>query len=284
MNSDPPQAALPTAISIALTLVFAVIALPTLSNSLAHGQTKIQPTKSQSTETANSAKEAWAKLAEKGVKRPEFAFVENDPALPNVLIYGDSISIMYTQRVREILAGKANVYRIFKNGAESGTFIPKMEKMHRMMKDKNLDRPWTFDWDVISFNVGLHDIKYVNGKKLDKENGKQVTSLEDYETNLKAIAAYLKELAPEAKLIFATTTPVPEGAQGRFVGDAQKYNDVAKKVMMESPKITINDLYSFTKPNQTQWAAKPGDVHFNKQGRDAQGDEVARIILNSLPK
>ena len=122
----------------------------------------------------------------------------------------------------------------------------------------------------------------MSGKQLDKKNGKQVSSTETYENNLKAIIAYLKELAPEAKLIFCTTTPVPENAEGRHAGDAAKYNEVALKVMKEHPEIAINDLYSFTKPNQKEWWTKPGNVHFAKKGTDAQGDEVARIISEAL--
>ena len=259
--------------------MFAVIVAPPAFNCSAQAQTKTQPAKN-----LKSAKEAWAKLAGRGVKRPEFAFIENDPSLPNVLIYGDSISIMYTQRVRQQLAGKANVYRIFSNGSDSKALIPKMKKMHEAMRDEQLDKPWTFDWDVIHFNVGLHDLKYLKGKQLDRVNGKQVTPIEDYETNLSNIVAYLKELAPDAKPIFATTTPVPDGEPGRFEGDAKKYNDVAENVMSKFPEIKINDLYSFTMPNQTQWWTKPGNVHFNMKGRNAQGDEVARIILDSLPQ
>ncbi|TWU46099.1 Alpha-L-fucosidase [Rubripirellula tenax] len=235
-----------------------------------------------STGRSKSAKEAWAKLAGKSAKRPEFAFVENDPALPNVLIYGDSISIMYTQRVREKLNGKANVYRLHCNGGDSGSFIAKMKKMHETMRDEKLDQPWTFDWDVIHFNVGLHDLKYVSGNRLDKKNGKQVSSLDTYQMNLGDIVDYLKKLAPDAKLVFATTTPVPEGEPGRFAGDAQKYNKVAEQVMRKFPEITINDLYTFTKPNQPIWWAKPGDVHYKMEGRSAQGDEVSQIILDSL--
>jgi hypothetical protein len=64
-------------------------------------------------ESANNAEDAWYKLVgKKFLKRPEFAFVENNPALPNVLIYGDSISIHYTQRVRAKKEGQANVYRL----------------------------------------------------------------------------------------------------------------------------------------------------------------------------
>ena len=41
--------------------------------------------------------------------RPTWAFTP-DPQLPNVLLLGDSISIGYTLAVRELLAGRANVY------------------------------------------------------------------------------------------------------------------------------------------------------------------------------
>lgn len=236
------------------------------------------------TSQSKSASEAWAKLAGKSANRPEFAFVKNDPALPNVLIYGDSISIMYTQRVREKLDAKANVYRLHCNGGDSGSFIAKMTKMHDAMRDESLDQPWTFDWDVIQFNVGLHDLKYLSGRKLDKKNGVQVTSLDAYQKNIGEIVGYLKQLSPNAKLIFATTTPVPEGEPGRIAGDAQKYNEVAKQVMIQFPEIALNDLYRFTKPNQSKWWTKPGDVHYQTQGRNAQGDEVARVILDSLSK
>lgn len=231
---------------------------------------------------ADTAQEAWGKLAGKGIKRPEFAYVQNKPSLPNVLIYGDSISIGYTQRVRSALKGQANVYRLHCNGGDSGSFIAKMTKMHNAMRDGKLDTPWTFEWDVIQFNVGLHDLKYISGKKLDKENGKQVSSLEVYKQNLHAIVAYLKELAPGAKLIFATTTPVPKGAPGRIAGDAEKYNKAALEVLSDYPEIKINDLYTFTKPKQPEWWVAPGNVHFLEIGKNAQGDEVARVILDSL--
>ena len=209
-----------------------------------------------------TAKDAWEKLVGKRfLKRPEFAYLENNPALPNVLIYGDSISIHYTQRVREKLNGKANVYRIFSNGQHSGAFLTKMKRMHEAMRDKRLDDPWTFDWDLIHFNVGLHDLKYLSGKKLDKENGKQVSLIETYQQNIEKIVAYLGQLSPDAKLIFATTTPVPEGADGRFAGDAEKYNAAATKVLQKHPEITINDLFTFTKPNHAKWWIKPNDVH-----------------------
>ena len=73
---------------------------------------------------AETAEEAWNTLV--GVKldgNPMFAFVKHDPGLPSVLIYGDSISMGYTQEVRKRLEGKANVYRMYRNCGPSNLFI-----------------------------------------------------------------------------------------------------------------------------------------------------------------
>ena len=232
---------------------------------------------------AKPAEEAWLNLTgKKFAQRPEFAYVVNNPALPNVLLYGDSISIAYTQRVRKQLDGKANVYRIYANGSSSKALIGKTSNMHSVMTDKETTPSWDFQWDVIHFNVGLHDLKYLAGKKKDKVNGTQVADVSTYQENLRKITTYLKELAPKATLIFATTTPVPEGAEGRFAGDAEKYNTAALEVFKEHPEIVINDLFSLTKPNHAEWMIEPKDVHYNDKGSDAQGDQVAKSIMEAL--
>lgn len=230
-----------------------------------------------------SAKEAWTNLVgERFSKRPEFAFVENDPLLPNVLLYGDSISIHYTQDVRKVLDTKANVYRLYRNGASSSGLIAFMQKMHSIMGNTALKNHWSFQWDVIHFNVGLHDLKYIKDGKLDKINGKQVSSIADYKANLRNIIVYFKALSPNAKLYFATTTPVPVGAEGRFEGDAEKYNVAALEVLQDYPEIHINDLYQLTKPKHAVWWIKEGDVHYNEIGRAAQGKQVANNIMSGI--
>ena len=232
---------------------------------------------------ADTAEEAWNTLVgPKLAKRPEFAFVQNNPALPNVLIYGDSISIGYTRQVREKLKGKANLYRLHCNGGDSASFIPRMTKMHATMRNETIEGHWSFEWDVIHFNVGLHDLKYTYKGKLNKTKGKRVCAIGQYEKNIENIVSYLKRFAPKATLIFATTTPVPEGEPGRNAGDAVIYNKAAIKVLRDHPEIVVDDLYGFTKPNHSQWWTKPGNVHYGSQGREAQGDEVARVILNAI--
>jgi hypothetical protein len=157
-----------------------------------------------------------------------------------------------------------------------------MNEMHETMRNKTLEDYWDFGWDVIHFNVGLHDLKFVKDGKLDKQHGEQVNSTREYEHNLRQIINYLEQLSPQAALIFATTTPVPEGAPGHVVDDAVKYNRVALKVLQDHPEVAINDLYDLSLPNEESWRAGPGNVHFAPEGRALQGDGVARAILASL--
>ena len=114
---------------------------------------------------------------------------------------------------------------------------------------KYIDK-WMADkkWDVIHFNWGLHDMKYVDqeGKRTSPENGRPQVPIEQYEQNLEELVKHMKKTG--AALIFATTTPVPEGASGRIAGDAKKYNEVAMKIMKKH-NVIINDLYSLALPH-----------------------------------
>lgn len=196
-------------------------------------------------------------------KDPAFEPVTDDPALPRVLLIGDSISIGYTIPVRKLLAGKANVHRIWENGGATSHAVAKIDAWLGPGK-----------WDVIHFNWGLHDLK--QGK-----DGPQV-SLEDYEKNLRELVKKLK--ATGATLIWATTTPVPEGDQRpvRKAEDAPRYNAVAKKVMDETG-VAINDLYAFALPKLKE-IQLPSNVHYTPKGYQALGEEVARVVLGVLQK
>ena len=223
-------------------------------------------------------KKAWVGLSKYAINRYQFRYIEPVEGLPKVFIYGDSISIGYTEYVRASLSGKACVYRLQENGGSSDTFIPKMEKLKKTMFRPYLKNGWNFKWDLICFNVGLHDLKYLKNGKLNKKEGKQVSSLETYEKNLIGIVEYLKTTYPHAKLIFSTTTPVPEGEPGRNAGDSKKYNEVAKKVMRKYKDITIDDLYKFSVPIHKKYAQSEGNVHYLPEGSGLQGIEVANVI------
>ena len=155
--------------------------------------------------------------ARKEAERPEFVRVDEVAGLPRVLLIGDSISMGYTIPVRKLLEGKANVQRIPTNGGPTSRGVENIEE-------------WLGDepWDVIHFNWGLHDLKRMKDGKVDISGEWQVAP-EDYEKNLISLVSRLQ--ATGATLIWAMTTPVPEGASMRIPGDDVEANEIARRVM-----------------------------------------------------
>jgi hypothetical protein len=203
-----------------------------------------------------------------------------DPKLPNVLILGDSISIGYTLPVREILTGKANIFRPMRKDGKGPDNCG-----DTTIGLANIDK-WLGEttWDVIHFNWGLWDLCYRHpdsksqGKR-DKINGTLSTKPEDYEKNLETLVARLKQTG--AKLVWASTSLVPEGEIGRHVGDDAKYNAIALRVM-ERNKIPINDLHATSKAFPADHFVGPGDVHFTGEASAKLAEQVAAAIAKQL--
>jgi acyl-CoA thioesterase-1 len=84
--------------------------------------------------------------------------------------------------------------------------------------------------------------------------------------------------ATGAQLIWATTTPVPEGKQNppRDPSDLSRYNAAARRVM-ESRGVAIDDLYSAVL-RRVREIQLPVNVHFNNAGWDVLGNKVAAAI------
>jgi len=195
--------------------------------------------------------------------------ITDTPALPRVLLIGDSISIGYTLDTRAALKGRANVHRIPANGGPTTRGLAELDKW--LGKGK---------WDVIHFNWGLHDLKYISAKGglTSPDKGKQQVPPEQYEKNLIELVRRLHKTG--AKLIFATTTPVPKGAGGRVPGDAKKYNRIALNVM-RSYNVPVDDLYTFILP-KLKTLQRPANVHFLPEGSKALAGQVAAAITRAL--
>ncbi|MBI1349070.1 SGNH/GDSL hydrolase family protein [bacterium] len=214
-----------------------------------------------------------AKAKKKAAPNPAFAPVTDVAGLPRVLIIGDSISIGYTVDVREMLAGKANVHRIPTNGGPTTNGL------------KNIDA-WLGDkpWDVIHFNWGLHDLKYITpdnpaalaDPKLP--DSRQQVPLDEYEQNLAKLVERMK--ATGATLIWCSTTPVPEGSAGRIAGDEQKYNAAAAQVMTTAG-VQTNDLCAYAQPKLAE-IQLPKNVHYTPAGSKVLAEKVAAEITAAL--
>ena len=208
-------------------------------------------------------------LAQKLVAEP----TDINPDLPNVLLIGDSISIGYTMPVRKKMAGAANVFRPKTNCGPTTKGVAELDK-------------WLGDrkWSVIHFNHGLHDLKYMgpNNENLADPKGSkshQQVPPAEYESNLKTIAEKLKKTG--AVVIWCETTPVPEGAKGRVVGDSKKYNEVAAKVMKELGEIKTNPLWQLS---NKEVPTRPANVHYTAEGSNKLADQVVSIIKENLPQ
>ena len=137
---------------------------------------------------------------------------------------------------------------------------------------------------MIHFNWGLHDLCYRSadartpGRK-DKVNGRLDLTFEEYQQNLRKLVRILK--ATGAELIWADTTPVPEGEPGRFKGDEIKYNKAAEIIMKENG-VMINDLYAHAMPKLSKIQQPNGNVHFTAEGSNYLAEQVAANILKAL--
>jgi hypothetical protein len=193
---------------------------------------------------------------------------------PRILIIGDSISIGYTPFVKESLTMKADVFHNPGNARHTGNGLKKIEK-------------WVGDekWDIIQFNWGLWDLCYrhpdsnYQGNR-DKVNGKITYSIDEYASNLDSIVTILRSIT-KAKLIFVTSSYVPENEAGRFEDDAIRYNDAAKKIMKKH-SVVVNDIYEQSVSIHQEFGKGPDDVHYTKQGYKELGELVVDFLNTEL--
>ncbi|MBP0904159.1 SGNH/GDSL hydrolase family protein [Mariniflexile gromovii] len=191
-----------------------------------------------------------------------------------ILIVGDSISIGYTSFVKESLSEVAEVFHNPGNAQHTGTGLQNIEK-------------WIGDekWDIIQINWGLWDLCYrhpdskVQGQR-DKVHGTITFNPEAYEKNLDAIVKLIRKKS-NAKIIFVSTTYVPEQEAGRFSKDAIIYNKISRRVM-EAHSVIINDIYDASKEIHSKYGKGNDDVHYTPKGYEALGEHIAGFLKQEL--
>jgi|ERR1700733_5655619 lysophospholipase L1-like esterase len=187
--------------------------------------------------------------------RPDTA----SPALPNVLLVGDSITRGYYPEVAKQFAGEANVY-LFATSASSGDprLAEQLGDYFRMMG---------LAFAVIHFNNGMHGWGYTEAQ---------------YASGLPVMIAALHAGAPKAKLIWANTTPVLHDSQTGEATNSRidQRNRLAAECMAREG-IPMDDQHDLMLLHPE---LHDGDVHFTVAGSALEATNVTKALRPLLAK
>jgi len=176
-----------------------------------------------------------------------------NPALPNVLLIGDSITRAYYPAVAKNLDGKANVYYFATSASIGDERLPhQLAEYYKMIG---------VAFDLVHFNNGMHGWGY---------------SEEEYAKYFEEALAAVRAGAPHAKLVWASTTPVrkdqPDGATNSRI-------EARNRIATVKLETLIDDQYALMK---NRGNLHSDDVHFNPEGSALQAAQAAEIIAKCL--
>jgi hypothetical protein len=261
-----------------MRLPLRALLLPLFALSLVTTACADEPAKPAKTEPAKTETVKPAKPAKKGDSTSDgqhsggpkgwgsyrITDVKAEPALPRVLLMGDSVTNGYHSRVAKLLKGKANV-DLFITGDNIG--LPAYhEKVAKTLTHGT--------YAVIHFNEsGLH--AWVPGRVPEGQYGPLFA---------KAVGI-LHAGAPKARLIWASSTPVTVAGKPQIDPEVTKVVsgiNAAARAVAEKEGMAIDDLFALMidKP-----ALGAGDRwHWNGKGQTVQAEAVTASILAELAK
>jgi len=180
----------------------------------------------------------------------------NETNLPRVLLIGDSITRGYYPEVEKRLAGKAFVARL-----ATSRFVadPVLLKEIALVLDEA-------KFDIIHFNNGMHGWQHTE---------------EEYRKSFPQFVGAIRAHAPQAKLIWATTTPLRDGkavtydTQAEYSDERVAARNAIAEEIVTAQKISIDDLNA---PMRGHPEYHSDNVHFNNQGIQIQAAQVAAQI------
>jgi lysophospholipase L1-like esterase len=182
----------------------------------------------------------------------------NETNLPRVLLIGDSITGGYGPKVADALKGKASVARLTTSKSIGDPAL--LAEVALVLGQCR--------FDVVHFNNGLHGWGY---------------SEEEYQKAFPELLATIRKHAPQAKLIWATITPMRQAGKLDVIAEntkrVQARNQIAEAIVAREG-IAVDDLYGLVKDHPEYWS--PDGVHFNAQGVAAQVEHVTKKITGCL--
>ena len=176
-----------------------------------------------------------------------------DSKLPNVALLGDSITRNYFKKVVTDLAGVANVY-LMATSASVGD--PRL--LHQIEEFAALEG---VQFQVVHFNNGMHGWKYTE---------------EQYKAAFPGyLQAVQKIAAPGGILIWSTITPVSSATPGGATNSRIEARNAIADSFTKPEGIAIDDQYALMMKHQDLHS---DPVHFNSDGSNIQGEQVAKLI------
>jgi hypothetical protein len=180
-----------------------------------------------------------------------------DLNLPNVLLFGDSITRNYSPQVRKDLAGVANVYLMASSTSVGDPRLPRQIAEFAAMEKVR--------FRVVHFNNGMHGWAYSEAQYKE------------------AFPRFLRAIHPlagkDGALIWATCTPVRDDvAGGATNARVDERNAIAIK-LVKAAGIEIDDQHALMEQHRDTFQ---DSVHFNPEGANLQGDQAAAMIRSKL--
>ena len=185
-----------------------------------------------------------------------------------VLLIGDSIRMGYCGSVREAMQDRADVFWPEGNCMFAHYTLRFLCEWRHIMPDPA-------KINVVHWNNGLWDILWDTGLHDGRE---PLTPCEDYVKTLIRIHRELRRYFPNARIVFATTTPINTSinCEPHTLGNAivEEYNTAAVAAL-KPLGVEIDDLYSFVRDNSVPYVDM---VHYTPEGSRMIAGEVVRVI------
>ncbi|MDR1630605.1 MAG: GDSL-type esterase/lipase family protein [Oscillospiraceae bacterium] len=184
----------------------------------------------------------------------------------NILLIGDSIRCGYCGHVKAALADVANVFFPGDNCRSTQFVITSLYSWSKLCDPAAVD--------AVYFNCGHWDAAHWNGEDLP------LTPLAVYEQNIGRIIHQLRRLFVNAKIYFATTTPMNPNKQAdarnpRTTEELRRYNAAAIRAA-QAQGVEINDLFSLMEKRDESWYLDY--CHYTPRGYALLGDAVAAFL------
>ena len=190
--------------------------------------------------------------------------------MKNVFLIGDSIRVGadgspgYEVFVREALRGKATVFSSQENSRFAEYTLRGLFEWAREVDGGAID--------IVHWNNGLWDLLRLDGDE-------PLTPLPVYLAFLERIYRKLRLYFPQARIIFALTTPVLEercdGCFRRYNSEICTYN-AAAAALLTALGAEIDDLYRAAQALPEE--AYAGAVHFTEEGCRVLAEAVVRAL------